>query len=34
MPELGHFPHAEDPEAFAPYLRRAIARIGDAVRID
>jgi pimeloyl-ACP methyl ester carboxylesterase len=34
MPELGHFPHAENPEAFAPYLRRAIARIGDAVRID
>ncbi|MBO1770623.1 alpha/beta fold hydrolase [Agrococcus sp. TF02-05] len=27
MPELGHFPHAEHPAAFAPHLERAIARV-------
>jgi pimeloyl-ACP methyl ester carboxylesterase len=27
MPELGHFPHAEHPAAFAPYLERAIGRV-------
>ncbi|SDR84713.1 alpha/beta fold hydrolase [Agrococcus carbonis] len=27
MPELGHFPHAEDPACFARYLERGVARI-------
>lgn len=31
MPELGHFPHAENPPAFAPHLEAAIRRVlGDA----
>ncbi len=29
MPELGHFPHAENPRAFAPHLQWAIGRILD-----
>lgn len=27
MPDLGHFPHAEHPAAFAPYLERALERV-------
>lgn len=27
MPELGHFPHAENPPAFAPHLEAAIHRV-------
>lgn len=29
MPELGHFPICEHPEAFAPHLDRALEEIGD-----
>lgn len=27
MPDLGHFPHSENPPAFYPYLRRALKRV-------
>ncbi|WP_460772554.1 alpha/beta fold hydrolase [Microbacterium sp. GXF7504] len=27
MPELGHFPHAENPARFAPYLEDALTRV-------
>lgn len=27
MPELGHFPHAENPIAFATYLKNALERV-------
>jgi pimeloyl-ACP methyl ester carboxylesterase len=27
MPELGHFPHAENPEAFSQHLRWALDAI-------
>jgi pimeloyl-ACP methyl ester carboxylesterase len=30
MPELGHFPHAENPAVFAEYLERAITRVLDS----
>ncbi|MGX1934152.1 alpha/beta fold hydrolase [Microbacterium resistens] len=30
MPELGHFPHAEDPAAFARHLEPALERVRDA----
>ncbi|SFN51419.1 alpha/beta fold hydrolase [Mycetocola miduiensis] len=32
MPELGHFPHAENPAAFVPYLEAALARVLDSGR--